>query len=239
MKRVFEFTIIFMVGMYIQFLNFTGGLSYYIHPRYFDFTYVGGTVCVFVGIVGIIYYLKNAEKVKRNEFFKSALSVSRAYVFILILLIIGFLIPPQTLSSRAAGNRFTETELGFAQREVTVYEKFAKDDASLSIEDWVNELKFNSDPETFVGRELDITGFVFLREDIEEDSFLISRFVVRCCVVDATPIGLKVKKTSEFNFKEDTWINVKGSFEVEDDNTLIVIPESVNQVEVPDNPYIF
>lgn len=97
-------------------------------------------------------------------------------------------------------------------------------------------------PDSYVGKEVDVVGFVFHPDGAPADVFYVSRFSVNCCAVAARPLGLPVYSPNwQEDFEEDSWVRVAGSFaETKEDipEPVIVTPESIEPTEQPGNPYV-
>jgi putative membrane protein len=95
--------------------------------------------------------------------------------------------------------------------------------------------------EEFVGREIQMTGFVYKDESFSGDEIVISRFTITCCVADASVYGLLAKDASLSNLEPDTWIKVSGIIDTIEynGNKMPVIKKPVFEViQVPENPYV-
>lgn len=122
-------------------------------------------------------------------------------------------------------------------------ESFGRDTINYDIGDWVASINFMPNLNFYQGKEVNLNGFIFKPQILPEGYFLISRFVIRCCAADATPVGIIVKSADwELTYSENTWINLTGNFEIENFNNqenLIVIPKKITLIEKPANIYIY
>lgn len=62
--------------------------------------------------------------------------------------------------------------------------------AQRSLTDWVRLLRSEPDPRLYAGDPVRISGFVL---PIEGEEPHLARLLVRCCLVDAVPVGLPVR----------------------------------------------
>jgi len=70
----------------------------------------------------------------------------------------------------------------------------------------------------------------------------VVRFTLSCCVADARPIGLMVENVIDAELAQDTWVEVKGHFEVrsiEGIDTPVIIPDSIVVTDQPEQPYLY
>jgi len=153
--------------------------------------------------------------------------LSAATALIALLLIA---LPPNPsfadLAQRRPGDDSSEAELAFvlppAQRSLT---------------DWVRLLRTQSDPRLYVGDPVRISGFVLPRADGPP---LLGRLLVRCCLADATPIGLPVRWPSDQPLpRADQWLQINGEMAVQqgaEGEELVVIPQRITPIRRPARP---
>jgi uncharacterized repeat protein (TIGR03943 family) len=93
----------------------------------------------------------------------------------------------------------------------------------------------------FAGQPVDLVGFVYHAPSDGTNHFSIARYVIRCCVADATPLGLPVQTTEATGLKPDTWVRVHGAFVVGTINgqtALVIEAHQIEPVPQPSTPYI-
>ena len=119
---------------------------------------------------------------------------------------------------------------------------FGADTSRLTVADWALAFNLRSTPASYVGKEVDVVGFVFHPKGTPEDVFYVSRFSVTCCAVDARPLGVPVYSPGwQEEFKEDSWVHLTGSFaETEEDisEPVVVTPKNIEPTEQPEHPYV-
>jgi len=77
---------------------------------------------------------------------------------------------------------------------------------------------------------------------LEENQFVLSRFVTYCCAADAYAVGLVVDWTDSSSLVADEWVVVRGKIEFNssDENLPIFISaEEIERIPQPLQPYIF
>lgn len=165
------------------------------------------------------------------------------HLFIIIFLIFGFLVPSSGISSFTALQRFQPGKNVQIFSEKTIADSFGRSTSDYTIGDWVASLNFNTDSTFYIAKDVDVIGFIFKPDILPKDYFMVSRFVIRCCAADATPVGLIVKfKNWEENFEENDWIRVEGKFIEENfnnQNNLVIEPKQVFKVEKPVDIFIY
>lgn len=96
--------------------------------------------------------------------------------------------------------------------------------------------------EEFVGKEIELTGFVYREPDYKQDQMAISRFTVSCCVADVQVMGTLATGEIAKQLKNDEWVKVTGIIEKGERNgqTLPSIQiKNLEKIEAPSDPYIY
>ncbi|WP_371378469.1 TIGR03943 family protein [Sporomusa aerivorans] len=94
----------------------------------------------------------------------------------------------------------------------------------------------------FVGRELQIRGFVYHPDQIPANHFMVARFEISCCAADAIPSGLFVEWNEERSLKNDSWVEIQGKVDtfVYLGNKLPVIKANrVTPIKPLSSPYVY
>jgi uncharacterized repeat protein (TIGR03943 family) len=87
------------------------------------------------------------------------------------------------------------------------------------------------------GESVSFVGFVSIRDDTPADEFLLARYVVTCCVADATIAEVRVVNVTPGQFANEDWVQVTGTiFPI--GREVIVDASDIAQVERPDHPYL-
>ncbi|MGO4546637.1 TIGR03943 family protein [Paenibacillus sp. 2TAB23] len=96
--------------------------------------------------------------------------------------------------------------------------------------------------EAFIGKEVEITGFVYREEDMGKDRLAVSRFAMNCCSADALPYGLMIIWPKALDYVEDEWVTVKGTLTTSTymDNEIITLDTmKMERVKAPESPYVY
>jgi len=116
-------------------------------------------------------------------------------------------------------------------------------------------LNLDDHPEQVYNQRWKLTGFVYKDPKLAKNQFVISRFVITCCIVDATPIGIIVESPNAPMLKADTWVEVTGllqkciigeaneiqavhNFHETDDAVPYLVAASYKIVSIPQDPYL-
>jgi putative membrane protein len=87
------------------------------------------------------------------------------------------------------------------------------------------------------GTRVSFVGFVVRREGMAADEFLLTRFLVSCCVADALSVQVRVVGAPPGRFEEDDWVRVEGTIYPLSDQ-VVVDASSVAPVPRPAAPYL-
>lgn len=96
--------------------------------------------------------------------------------------------------------------------------------------------------EAFIGKEIEITGFVYREEDMGEERFAVSRFAMNCCSADALPYGLMINWPKAMDYVDDEWVSVKGTLTTStyQGNEIITIEAvKLERIKAPESPYVY
>jgi uncharacterized repeat protein (TIGR03943 family) len=188
-------------------------------------------------VIIILFFTKSATEFSKflsQDIFNS--------LFLFLILILGFILPSGQITSVTADQRYGNLNTILGGSELKSINNFNSDTSKFDLGEWILSMSYNPELSYYEGKKVDVTGFIFAPTVLQEDEFLIARFVIRCCAADVTPVGLKVKLSDWGNsFKENEWVQIKGEFQIVSDGTedyLIIMPEEITETEVPERPYL-
>ena len=87
------------------------------------------------------------------------------------------------------------------------------------------------------GSQVDFVGFVTRRSGMPDDEFVLTRFIVSCCVADALSVQVRVVGVPPGEFAEDQWVRVRGTF-YPVGGEILVDASDVQAVPRPSHPYL-
>jgi len=93
----------------------------------------------------------------------------------------------------------------------------------------------------FLGKTIEISGFVYRESGMPADHFGVSRFAVNCCSADATPYGVMAVYKDAGSLATDQWITVRGKLSTTEYNGIEIIlieAERIANITPPENPYV-
>lgn len=236
---------VFAIGILIiltVWLGYEGMLGFYIHPRYNVFTLVmAGIGLLLIGIAVVIRPRVHSHS-SHQKAPHSTLTEWLSFGLIGTLIVIATVLPPTTLSSYTAENRSLGTVTLAPVSDVVATDSALAGFENLTVRDWASLLIQTQDPAFFRGKPFSALGTISPSDD--PDVFLLTRFVVTCCAVDAQPVNVPVYYPEwESEFPVDSWVRVRGGFQVipglQQPGNLAVITSEILREEVPRDPYLF
>lgn len=87
------------------------------------------------------------------------------------------------------------------------------------------------------GQQVSFVGFVTRRPGMAADEFVLTRFLVSCCVADALSVQVRVVGAPAGRFAEDQWVRVTGSLYPLGRDVLVEAGR-VEAVPRPEHPYL-
>lgn len=223
----------------------TGGtLYYYINERFAAFTVIG---VVGLLLLGFSYRWEQkptgAEGHDHDHEHDHNHDLTWVGALIVLLpIVLGVAVTPQPLGAAALANRDitlsmreSAMPLGVRNREKAAVDK--------NIMDWWHDFRSAAGGlETFIGQEVKVSGFVYQDERYGTEQFMVTRFVVSCCVADANVLGLLVQWPADQTPANDQWVAVEGVFIANpnaDSPMPMVAARTVTPIEVPNQPYLY
>jgi len=154
---------------------------------------------------------------------------NRSWALSGLLAIAVLLLPPNPSFSDLASNR--NSDLG---SEVEL--DFLLPPGQRSLTDWVRLLRSQPDPQLYNGDPVRISGFVLTQPKGPPQ---LGRLLVRCCLADATPIGLPVRWPAGFQPQTDQWLAIEGTMGLEriaGQERSVVLPDRIRPIARPARP---
>jgi uncharacterized repeat protein (TIGR03943 family) len=166
--------------------------------------------------------------------------LSRVHAWVLALMVVPVVVtlalPPGTLGSFAASRRGSFARTGFATSAEEISE------GQLTLLDVAGAQTSKEGQRALAaraGEQVTFLGFVVREDGTPADEFLLTRFIVSCCISDATVAQLRVVNVPPGRFAEDDWIRVSGTiYPVGREVILDADPASIVPAIEPDPPYL-
>lgn len=165
----------------------------------------------------------------------------------LMPLLLGLLVPQEALGADALATRQLNLQtwhVGSVDVSLRNNQNAGLLEGEKTIPEWLVE--FANTPRTEWEDLVDdesagVTGFVYTDERFAPNQFMVTRYIVTCCVADAQPLGLIVQTNGEIP-EYDSWVSVEGDFELIEfagETSPAIISSDIRSFEEPRQPYIY
>jgi uncharacterized repeat protein (TIGR03943 family) len=175
-----------------------------------------------LGAIGRIVARGGHEPPSRRRAWGLALGVAP----VLLILIV----PLGTLSSFAANRRTDFTSARFSVGAPL------KPGEPLTFQGLVGAGATDEGRAALAQRQGEVVRLVGLTMSPRDDGFELTRFVVSCCVVDASVVQVPVRGAP--GAEEGAWVQVDGRLSIDAEGKPTIQADSVAPVEQPDPPYL-
>lgn len=227
-------------------LAFEGRLGFYIHPRYNLFTVSMAVIAVGLLVIAVVtrgekHDHDDDSPAPRRRRIKPLEVASLAITTLLVGAVL--LLPPATLSSATAENR-SSNEIDALGSPLDLEGELSQEIfETLTVRDWASLFTQNQNPAFYRGKPVNAIGIVSASSQ-SADVFLLTRFVVTCCAVDAQPVSIPVYLPGwQQDVSVNGWVRVRGGFQPSPsgvtDAPVVVVPLELSEEEVPREPYLF
>jgi uncharacterized repeat protein (TIGR03943 family) len=142
-------------------------------------------------------------------------------------------LPPVTLDSYAVDRRstFGGTGLQASARDVSGELDFIDVGAAQTFDAALEALHDRA------GETIVLEGFVAEGGDLAADELLLARYIVTCCVADATIARVRVIGVPPGAYGVDDWVQVEGQI-YPVGREVLVTASTIEAIPVPDRPYL-
>ena len=238
-------------GILLLKYGITGQYRLLIHPNYFFLMFTSSIVLLLLGLFRGLLLVKSSKglpnKVEHITLFPPGFGSS----LLLLIAIAGLLIPPNVLTSTTALQRGVTETLPAAHSQPQSFIANTKPEER-SLIDWVRTLNAYPEPDAYQGQPAHITGFVVDLPELPDNYLLLSRFIITCCAVDASPIGIPIQlNNTQEKYPSDTWLEVRGKMttatlavrdrtdRIREKRQLVVSATSIKPIPTPADPYAY
>lgn len=153
---------------------------------------------------------------------------------IILPVVVVMALPPASLTSFAASRRSSFSSAGFTASAEDVTQ------GELSLGDVAGAMRSEDAMQALVARagtEVDFTGFVTREAGAPADEFVLTRFLISCCVADALSVKVRVVGAPPDDLAKDQWVRVTGNLYPLTDE-VIIDATKVERVKRPKRPYL-
>jgi putative membrane protein len=128
----------------------------------------------------------------------------------------------------------------FAQLGIKLYKK---DLIQVKVDGFIEILSsIDLFQKNFIGKKIEISGFVYHEDDMKPNQFVVARFSVSCCSADASPFGVMIESSKANLFLKDTWVKVTGvigTTTYAENYIMKVDATKVEKIPTAKDPYVY
>jgi putative membrane protein len=230
------------LGIYFLHLWISSDLNNYVNLRFGWLVLVAAALFLVLAMNGISATIRGREGHAHHEHgWADHIHLPPSWTVLLIVgvpLLLGVLVPSQPLGAQAVG---MDRSLDVGAMDAAAIP--ATDSLQWTVLDWLRAYSAGGSPERINGKEADLIGFVYRREDDPKGSFVVMRFLMVHCSADAYAVGIPVMWANAEALPIDGWVRVRGTVNVGSfrGQTLPTITAtSVEEnIERPKQPYLY
>lgn len=215
-----------LTAVFIAKLQLTGTLGYYVNSRTIWIVLLGGALFIAIGAVSVWRAWRGDREYRPGW---------RTGAFVIPVLV-GLVVPAHPLSALSG----QASSLGSLQLASHV-SSGAPGDAFGS---WISDLANHPGASWWSGQPVTVVGFASHQYGMSQNSFIVGRYLVTCCVVDAQLMGFPVHLVKGVVPVEGAWVQVRGKFgphfwtDQTGSNYPIIEHARIQSVSIPSSPYL-
>lgn len=209
------------------FLMISGRTSLYLSTRT-DWVVPVGAVILTLAALGRLLSLRTAHPEALT--FRGAAGMGVIAIPVVVVLAL----PAASLGTYAASRRSSFASGGVVTSAADI------SSGELSLVDVAGGLRSRDGMRALVkraGEDVSFIGFVDHRAGSPADEFLLTRFMISCCVADALSIQVRVVGATPGAVKNDQWVQVSGNM-YPLGREVLVDASAVESVPKPEHPYL-
>lgn len=265
LRQVIKALILLMFAVFIFILHKSGEITRFIHPNYLYFSQIASIIFLFLFFIQVPRIYRSPENEHDHsqcspwncshdlEEGNLSLKLIFSYGVISIPLLTGFLLPYKNFGAEEALKR------GISYSDI-VYHHTDEQNMTNYLNNRVQEMMNRSAlyldkesfssyigiittyPEVFVGKPIELEGFIVEDELFSKKQTVIARFLVTHCIADAHASGLVIENGASFGIQKNIWVRIKGVLNVKKDDNLripVIHVSSLEKIQAPKDPYVY
>lgn len=245
----------------------SNNIIFYINPRYERLTEIAAIIIFIMFLAQAGSSLRrSAFDHSRSNFIQDTIKL--AYLPFMITLAMAFLLPDSALDANLAANKgmnlstqpATTVQSGSANTTFNDSAAPLAPQAQNPAQEQIDEIRkaglikvteenftiVNKEtymfPEQYAGKEITMLGFVFKEPGMPSNQFVLGRYIITCCSADASLGGFLCEYGNTADFKEGSWLIIRGIIKTgkyNDSTVPIITINSFSPAQEPQNPYIY
>ncbi len=256
--------ILLMLGLYFLDDLLSGHIYYYINERFGWLSWIAMGIFLTLGLIGVADLLRTrrsgpevhdhdhgeAEHEHHHEpdhqghdHEHGSAPSWRILALVALPLVLGLATPPKPLGASAIGTSGISTSYSGIQGSGGGSTQLTMASTERNVLDWVRAFNNSNNVNEFNGQSADVIGFVYRDVRFKDPTqFMVARFIVSCCVADASALGVTVQADGADKLVQDSWVHIKGKFVVQTLDgtpTPVLVADVVEPTNQPDHPYLY
>ncbi|MDS0524664.1 TIGR03943 family protein [Clostridium sp. SHJSY1] len=224
-------------------------ITLYVHPRIVPFAKVSIVAMMFI-VLFLAFDILKAKTVKRKM---------RNYIVFIIPFLMMLGMKPNSNNGAASNNSsFLEDKsdntkstqdnkindaININNNSDDERKVYLDENGKIKITDknYVNFLtEVENNIDNYVNKDIEIVGFVYKEQGMNEKQFALVRNMMVCCTADMQMVGLLCESEETIKYELDTWLKVNGTIEKSPDNNDVMVKiKKMEKVDAPKTPYVY
>ncbi|MGM0873787.1 MAG: TIGR03943 family putative permease subunit [Bacillota bacterium] len=265
LRQAIKALILLMFAAFIFILQKSGEITRFIHPSYLYFSQIASVIFLFLFFIQVPRIFRSLETKNdhsqcgpwgcNHDLEEDNLSLKSIFSIgiITLPLLTGLLIPYKIFGAEEALKRgisysgivhnHSDEQKMFYHLNNRVQEMMNKPVLYFNKESFASYIGIiTTYPEVFIGKQIELEGFIVEDELFSKKHTVIARFLVTHCVADAHASGLVIKNGASFEIHENAWVRIKGVLSVKKDDHLrvpVINVSSLEKIQPPKDPYVY
>lgn len=227
--RIAKAVLLLGLAAYFAFNIASGNVNNYINARFAWLSYVAVVLFAALGLAA----LRSRGGGTHNRVGLPSL------MMMAVPLVLGTLIPSRPLGAEAVNGSM---KLGAASYSAANAALVDKAPLERNVLDWSRLFLSESAPSAFNGQQARVLGFMYKEPGYPEDTFMVGRFTMSCCVADSSALGLPAYLEGADEMASGTWVEVEGTFRAQDfmgEQVPVIQVARLTPVDEPEQPYLY
>lgn len=261
-EYLFRFFVFTGYSWWLFNLYISGTIIYYIHVRFFNLVLFTATIMLVFAIMQILGafskdslhsltdYQSSCCGAHSNQSVKPWPAVTKkvlSYLVFIAPLCFGLLFAPHALDPVMAERRGFDVNLPNLQDKATAEITLVIEDNRIVV-DYENYTIFADElwgnPQKYLDIEVNAVGFLFKPPwlSLPDRQYILGRYLIHCCVADATVAGFLVEMPASYQAANLDWVIISGRIVITDfgdEKTGAIIVEQYEITDEPLDPYLY